>query len=273
MDIDARTEIYGIIGDPVEHSRSPIIHNSGFKALGLNCVYLAFPVKDVLAALSGLRGLGIKGVSVTIPHKESVIPLLDQVDPVAAKIGAVNTIVNNHGDLKGYNTDWVGANRALEDETDLKGKDVLLLGAGGSARALGFGLNEAGARPILCSRSPDKGQALAAELGCSWKPLAEVGDIEADILINATSVGMSPASNASPVARYILGKFSVVMDIVYSPLETRLLREAEEAGCRTINGLAMLLYQGIAQFEMWTGRQAPLEVMRDKLLSGQGSEK
>ncbi|MFO7760493.1 MAG: shikimate dehydrogenase [Desulfobia sp.] len=268
MKIDAKTEIYGIIGDPVSHSRSPVMHNSGFRALSLNCVYLAFPVKDVRAALSGLRGLGIKGVSVTIPHKQTVIPLLDQVDPVAAKIGAVNTIINKNGSLKGLNTDWIGANRALEEKTSIKGKNILLLGAGGSARSIGFGLNEAGARPILASRTPAKGQALAAELDCPWKPLTETAEIEADILVNATSVGMAPASDASPVNKDILNRFRVVMDIVYSPLETRLLREAGEAGCRTINGLAMLLYQGAAQFELWTGREAPLDVMRDILSNG-----
>lgn len=268
MNIDGKTQIYGIIGNPVSHSRSPLIHNSGFKALSLNCVYLAFPVHDVEAGLTGLRGLNIKGVSVTIPHKEAVIPLLDEIDPVASKIGAVNTIVNDNGRLRGLNTDWVGANRALEDKISLKGKKVLLLGAGGSARAIGFGLNEAGARPVLCSRTPAKGQSLAVELDCPWKPLDEMPEIEAEILVNATSVGMSPASDASPVSREILNHFSVVMDIVYSPLETRLLREAGEAGCLTVNGLAMLFYQGVAQFELWTGHKAPLEVMRKALVGG-----
>ncbi len=265
MEINAETGLYGIIGDPVSHSRSPVLHNSGFRELALNCVYLAFPVKDVRAALEGLRGLGIKGVSVTIPHKEKVIPYLDHLDPVAEKIGAVNTIVNDNNMLRGLNTDWIGANRALEDKIDLMDRKVLLLGAGGSARAIGFGLQEAGARPIICSRTPARGEALATELGCAWKPMTEMAGIETDILVNATSVGMAPASDSSPVGKDILQRFEVVMDIVYSPLETRLLREAAGAGCRTIDGLAMLFYQGIAQFELWTGRSAPLDVMRKAL--------
>lgn len=268
MKIDGQTEVYGIIGNPVRHSLSPLIHNAAFAACGLNKAYLPFPALDAAAAVAALRALEIAGVSVTIPHKQAVMAALDDIDPVAAAIGAVNTIVRQDGRLHGYNTDWLGANRALEAELALAGASILVLGAGGSARAIGFGLKEAGARLTLASRTPESGRQLAAQLGCPWLPLAEAGDRQADALVNATSVGMSPAADQSPLPAAALGNFPVVMDIVYSPLATRLLQEARAAGCRTIDGLQMLLHQGAAQFELWTGQQAPLEVMRESMLSG-----
>ena len=268
--INGKTKIYGIIGNPVSQSLSPAMHNAAFAALGENRVYLPFPVEDVGAALAGLKALGLYGASVTIPHKETVIPCLDRIDPVARSIGAVNTLeVRAEGGEKilcGSNTDWLGANRALAGEMELKGSQVVLLGAGGSARAIGFGLREAGADCLLCSRTESKGKALASELACPWFPLAEITRLQGDALINATSVGMSPRLNASPVPAGILKSFRVVMDIVYAPLQTRLLREAAQAGCRTVSGLEMLLYQGVAQFELWTGLAAPVEVMRAALL-------
>lgn len=150
----------------------------------------------------------------------------------------------------------------------LPGKKVLLLGAGGSARAIGFGLLAAGADVILASRTPDRGRELARTLDCPWQPLRDIAGLNADILVNATSVGMAPQPDASPVPAQYLSRFAVVMDIVYAPLRTRLLREAEEAGCQVVNGLAMLLYQGVAQFELWTGRPAPVEIMSQSLLQG-----
>jgi shikimate dehydrogenase len=265
--INGSTGLYGIIGKPVSHSLSPAMHNGAFAALGLNKVYLPFEVADVAGAMIGLRALGIRGASVTIPHKQAVIPHLDAIEPVAARIGAVNTLVVEDGRLKGYNTDWLGANRALAEKMALAGQRVLILGAGGSARAIGFGLLEAGADIIIASRTPETGRALAGELGCQWVPLAEAGALPADALVNATSVGMTPHPEQSPVAREVLAGFRVVMDIVYAPLETRLLREARAAGCQIVDGLAMLLYQGAAQFELWTGRAAPIEVMRKALLA------
>ena len=268
--INGTTKLYGIIGNPVGHSLSPAMHNAAFAALGENRVYLPFPVQDIQAALAGLKALGIQGASVTIPHKETVIPCLDRIDPVALSIGAVNTIdVRREGEetvLCGSNTDWLGANRALAGKMELPGALVILLGAGGSARAIGFGLKEAGADVILCSRTESKGRALASELACPWFPLAEIAKLQGDAIVNATSVGMSPRQDASPVPFEILKSFSVVMDIVYAPLRTRLLHEAEQAGCKTVSGLEMLLYQGVAQFELWTGLSAPVEVMRAALL-------
>jgi shikimate dehydrogenase len=268
MQINGSTEIYGIIGNPVAHSLSPIMHNSAFQALGLNKVYVPFPATNAQKALAGCRALGVRGLSVTIPHKENVLAHIDSIDPVAAKIGAVNTLVfDEDKKIHGLNTDWTGANRAMADKIDLEGKRILVLGAGGSAKAIGFGLIEAGARVILASRTESKVEALAEILQCDWIHLAEIETVKADGLINATSVGMMPLENASLVPAAKLGSFAVVMDIVYSPLETRLLREAKNAGCEVINGLSMLLYQGVAQFEAWTGKDAPVEVMHAALMS------
>lgn len=271
MKINGATELYGIMGNPVAHSLSPAMHNGAFAALGLNKAYLPFVVQDVALAMTGLRALGIKGASVTIPHKQAVIPYLDTIDPVAEKIGAVNTLLIDHNGIHGANTDWLGANRALSEKIDLKGAAVLLLGAGGSARAIGFGLLEAGAALTIASRTPEKGQALAGLLGCPWLPLAEAAGAKAEALVNATSMGMGSQQELLPIAREALANFQVVMDIVYAPLETRLLQAARQAGCQTIDGLAMLLYQGAAQFELWTGRQAPVEVMRQSLLASLGA--
>ena len=272
---DGKTEVYGIIGNPVGHSLSPVMHNAAFAAMGANRVYVPFLVEDIADAVKGLRALNIKGVSVTIPHKESIIPFLDDIDPVALKIGAVNTVhVVGEGQrrlLAGSNSDWVGANRALADQIELRGTEVVVLGAGGSARAIAFGLQEAGAKVVLCSRTERRGRELAAELGCRWYPLAEVEWLEGTVLVHATSVGMTPNVGESLVAQRHLERFSVIMDIVYAPIETRLLREAKEAGCRVVNGLEMLLYQGVAQYELWTGQTAPVEVMRAGLLQAVGN--
>jgi shikimate dehydrogenase len=270
MTINGATLVHGIIGNPVSHSLSPAMQNAAFAAMGLNSVYVPFPVTDVAAALTGLKALGIGGVSVTIPHKQAVLPHLDAIDPVAARIGAVNTLVCRDNTVKGYNTDWLGANRALSEKMKLAGATVLLLGAGGSARAIGFGLLEAGAAVLIASRSPEPGRALAAQLGCPWHPLTEVARLRADAVVNATSVGMGKLAAESLVPCDKIADFPVVMDIVYAPLETRLLAEARAAGCLPIDGLQMLLHQGAAQFELWTGGPAPLPVMARALRAALG---
>lgn len=269
--IDGAAQTFGILGNPVRHSLSPVMHNAAFSALELNSVYIPLPAEDIGTAVAGLKALGFRGASVTIPHKEAVMAHVDVMDPAAARIGAVNTLLigspENQADrlVYGYNTDWVGANRALEDVTHLKGKTVLLIGAGGAARAIGYGLLEAGAEIMLANRTIEKGEALAGLLGCTFLPLDQLATVRANVLVNTTSVGMAPAADRTPMAQNLLGNFSVVMDIVYSPLTTRLLREAADSGCRTVDGLAMLLYQGAAQFELWTGREAPVDVMREVL--------
>jgi len=273
--INGKTALYGIIGNPVSHSLSPVMHNAAFAELGENSVYLPFPVLDLEAGMQGLKAIGVKGVSVTIPYKEAVIPLLDAIEDVARQIGAVNTVVikdvGGKKHLCGSNTDWLGACRALAEKVRLRGARVVLLGAGGSARAIGFGLLQQGAQVVLSNRTESRGRALAADLGCLWCPLADADTLHGDVLINATSVGMQPESDVSPVPAAILSRFQVVMDIVYAPLATRLLMEANAAGCQVINGLEMLLYQGVAQFELWTGKPAPVELMRQKLYQATGN--
>ncbi len=262
---DSRTEVYGIIGRPVDHSLSPVIHNGIFKRMGLNAVYLAFEVTDLREAVMGIRGLNIRGISVTLPFKTKIIPLLDEVSGVAEKIGAVNTVSNQGGRLIGFNTDWSGAMKALEEKVDLRRKRVLLLGAGGAARAITYGLKENGNTVIICNRSNDKGARLAREFDCLSRPWSSINELEFDVLVNATSVGMHPCDGASPVRKETLFKGITVMDIVYSPFKTKLLQEAEEKGCQTIDGLAMLAHQGAAQFEIWTGRKPDIDQIKKDL--------
>jgi shikimate dehydrogenase len=268
--IDAQTELYGVIGNPVRHSLSPILHNGAFERLGWNAIYLAFEIKNLEEALRGIRGLEVKGVSVTIPFKAEVVPFLDEVEGLEKKIGAVNTIVNRGGKLIGYNTDCDGALEALEEKINLSGKKIVLLGAGGAARAIGFGLKERDCQLIIANRSRDRGEALSRELQCHYLPLSSLfrmksGDLEADVMINATSLGMSPQERESPVPKGLFKEGMMVMDIVYQPLQTKLLREAEEKGCLTINGLEMLVRQGAIQFEIWTGRRPEIRQIKEDL--------
>jgi len=262
--IDAHTELYGIIGNPVRHTLSPIIHNGAFRTMGLNAAYLAFEVKNLKEAVTGIRALGIRGVSVTLPFKTQIIPFLDEVESIAGKIKAVNTIVNEEGKLIGHNTDWYGAIEALEEKVILKDKRVALLGAGGAARAIGFGLKERGCQIIIFNRSQDRAEVLAKELGCPFRPLSSAEELEGDVIINATSVGMFP-HDGSPLPKEVLKKGMTVMDIVYRPLQTKLLRDAGERGCSTIDGLGMLAYQGAAQLEIWTGKTVEIEAIKRDL--------
>lgn len=270
--INGQTRLFGIIGNPVEHSLSPAMHNACFAALGINGVYIPMRTCELADGFRGLRALGFVGVSVTVPHKVAVMELVDQVDPVAQKIGAVNTLVfqpQTAGAPRclGFNTDWLGANQALAETMDLKGRTVLIIGAGGAARAVGFGLLEAGARVLLTNRTEAKGRDLAAQLGGTFVAGSELATVQADALINTTSVGMAPLDQALPIPAELLANFAVVMDIVYAPLTTRLLQEAADRGCRTIDGLQMLQYQGAAQFKLWTGQDAPAAVLRQALLT------
>jgi shikimate dehydrogenase len=259
--IDGQTKIFGILGRPVAHSLSPVMHNAAFRHLGINAIYVAFPVTDFRMAMSGLRGLGICGVSVTIPFKEEIIPLIDELDPQAARIGAVNTVVNRDGRLTGYNTDWLGAMTALTAKVSLKGQHILILGAGGASRAIAYGIIQGGGRVSLTDVDQARATALVKDLGGEAITLNTVGDCLATVLVNATPVGMTPDVDGIPIDPNRLGRFQVVMDIVYQPLQTRLLREAEAHGCATIDGLQMLIHQATAQFKLWTGQVAPMEIM------------
>jgi shikimate dehydrogenase len=269
--INGHTQLFGIIGDPVEHSLSPAMHNAAFAHLGVNGVYVAMRPENLPDGFRGLRALGFIGVSVTVPFKVAIMEYVDDIDPVARKIGAVNTLLFQRatdGQIRciGYNTDWLGSNQALAEAMDLAGSTVLIIGAGGAARAVGFGLIEAGAKVVITNRTEFKGQALAAQLNCPFIRMHQLHEVQADGLINTTSVGMAPQIDALPIDPCLLPRFPVVMDIVYAPLATRLLREAAACGCRTIDGLKMLQYQGAAQFSLWTGRSAPHEIMRQALL-------
>ena len=259
--VNGHTKIFGILGRPVSHSLSPAMHNAAFRHLGVNAVYAAFPVTDLAQAVAGLRGLGIGGVSVTIPFKEEIIPLIDEMDPRAEAIGAVNTVVNRDGRLTGYNTDWLGAVAALRAKTDLKGQHVLILGAGGASRAIAFGIGHQGGKVTLTDIDAARAAALGRDLGAEVMSLDALEHCPATILVNATPVGMEPDIDGIPINPDLLGRFATVMDIVYQPLQTRLLREAENRGAGTIDGLQMLIHQATAQFELFTGQPAPAEVM------------
>ena len=236
-------------------------------------MYVPLPTSELEMAFAGIKALGFSGISVTVPHKVAIMPLLDAIDPVAQKIGAVNTLLFKHkadGRLQctGVNTDWIGANQALAEAIRLSGTSVLILGAGGAARAIGFGLCEAGAQIFIHNRNQAKGEHLAAQLGCLYLTATELRDLRADVLINATSVGMQPKADALPLEADLLSNFQVVMDIVYAPLETRLLQEAAARGCKTVPGSNMLLYQATAQWQLWLGEEPPVDVMRAALSEG-----
>ncbi len=264
MKLDARTRVFAIIGSPVEHSLSPAMHNAGFSAEGIGAVYVAFRVEDLPAAMAGVRALGLAGLSVTVPHKVAVMAHLDRLDETARQVGAVNTVVREGADLVGYNTDVAGALGALEPHTTFAERHFLIIGAGGAARAIGFGLWQRGARLTIANRTPERGRALAEDLGCSFVALSEVERVRPDCIIQATSVGMAPGPDRSPVPPRIFRPGMVAMDIVYKPRQTRFLREAAERGCQCIGGLDMLLGQAVEQFRLWTGR-APHAAMAGAL--------
>jgi shikimate dehydrogenase len=259
--IDGATQVYGLLGRPVTHSLSPAMHNAAFRELGLNAVYVAFEVSDLAQAVAGLRGLQVPGVSVTIPLKEEIIPLLDELDPQAARIGAVNTVVNRGGLLTGHNTDWLGALMALEERTRIAGQRFLILGAGGAAKAIAFAIQEKGGQVAITDLDLAKALALSRKIWVEVVAPDHLEEYPAEVLINATPVGMEPKSGDIPLDPNLLARSRVVMDIVYKPLETRLLQEAKARGCQVIDGLRMLIHQGAAQFELWTGLPAPREVM------------
>ncbi len=261
MPINSRTRLFVLLGDPVAHSLSPQMHSAAFNQVGFNGVYVALRVTDAAGAVAGLRSLGVAGASVTIPHKRDVIEELDEVDPTAAAIGAVNTIVNVDGRLSGHNTDGVGAVRALQKKCSLAGKRVAVIGAGGTARAVAYTAKAQGAGVTIVNRTAARGEALAQALGADFQALADFKGRDIDVLINTTSVGMHPDRDAMVIDEALLNARMVVMDVVYNPLHTRLLRCARQKGCQTVDGLAMFVEQGASQFELWTGQKAPLEVM------------
>ena len=278
LNISGKVKICGIIGDPIEHTMSPIMHNTAFEKMGLDYLYVPFRVRreELGEAIEGMKALNIRGLNVTIPHKVAVIPFLDEVDPLAEKIDAVNTIVNDGRVLKGHNTDASGFLQAmLERGIEPKGKNMVILGAGGASRAISFILAEQGANLVILNRllELDWAEELASRISRFFKKEVEALELseenlatalgKADILVNATSVGMSPNIDESPVPSKLLKPGLIVFDIVYNPIKTRLLAEAESVGAETISGLDMLVWQGALAFELWTGLKAPVELMKE----------
>jgi shikimate dehydrogenase len=280
MTISGKTRVCGVIGDPIEHSLSPIMHNAAFEALGLDYVFLAFKVKPacVADAVNGMRALNIRGLNVTMPHKKTVMANLDRIDLSAQIINSVNTVLNKENLLFGFNTDGVGAVKALrENGVELKGRKVLLLGAGGAARAIAYAMAKEADELTVLNRTVKQAQALTKLLEKTANKRIVAGSLspediqqnlrDSDILINATSVGMKPHPDETPVPPKLLRSNLSVMDIVYNPLETKLAKDAKAAGAKVVSGVEMLIYQGAASFEIWTSKSAPVEVMRKAALT------
>lgn len=272
------TKYLGILGYPLGHSLSPVFQQAALDHYGLDVTYQAWPVEPgaLAEAVARLRGGDYLGANVTVPHKEAVIPLLEALEPTAAKIGAVNTVVKRDGKLEGHNTDARGFLEALRREMGFTpaGKLAVVLGAGGAARAVGFALLEAGVQRLtIANRTPERAERLAANLARLTQDKQRVlavawGKLPAELagchlLVNCTSMGLkhSPAEKESPVTAELINKECLVYDLVYNPAQTPLLKEAEKAGARTLGGLAMLVFQGAASFELWTGKEAPVDIM------------
>ncbi|WP_274365529.1 shikimate dehydrogenase [Paenibacillus thermotolerans] len=275
--VNSETVFYGVFGDPVRHSKSPVMLGEAFRAAGMNAVYGAFHVTpDALgSAVEGVRALGFRGVNVTIPHKVRVMEYLDEIDATARKAGAVNTIVNEGGRLIGYNTDGIGYVRSLKEETgaSIEGSSILMLGAGGAARGVAHALAaEKPSRMWIANRSAGKAEALVSELagssdciGIGWDGIDHIiGKV--DIIVNTTPIGMHPNTEEMPVDPALLREGTIVSDLIYNPLSTKLLMHAEQAGAKVHGGLGMFVYQGAYAFEYWTGAPAPVEAMRAAVL-------
>ena len=280
MEISGRTRVCCVIGDPIEHTLSPVMHNAAFDELNLNFIYLAFRVRreELRDAILGARSLNIHGLNVTMPHKTAVMRYLDEIDSTARSIGAVNTILNAGGKLVGYITDGVGALRALkENGVGLEGKKLLLLGAGGAGKAIAFHAAQEVKELRILNRTTRKSKELAEVLGKKFNKKVSGNSLsselvkkeleDADILINATSVGMHPDVNRSLVDTSWLRPDLCVMDIIYNPLETKLAKDAKSVGAKVVSGIEMLVYQGAASFEIWTNNPAPVKAMREAVLN------
>ena len=255
-------ETYALFGNPVGHSLSPLMHNAAYEQMGIDARYLSFCVNDAAEAVAGIRAMGIRGASVTLPFKSAILRHLDGVDGSARTIGAVNTVTNRGGRLWGHNTDWLGLVESLRECTEIGGRNFVILGTGGTARAAVFGIQREGGIPWVAGRSIAKAEALAAEFRCPSLALGEIGNVRAECLINTTPVGMFPETDSSPVGPDILSRFGLVVDVIYNPPETRLLREAREAGCAVLSGVGMFVRQGAGQIRLWTGMEPPLARMR-----------
>ena len=256
--ITANTRLLGVFGNPVSQSLSPLIHNAAIARAGFDAVYLAFKTESANQATESIRAMGMAGANITIHFKVSIINSMDKLHVTARQIGAVNTIVNNKGILTGYNTDASGAIMALKQRTKIKGKHAVVLGAGGAARAVTYGLIQEGAMVTVANRTVSRAKALARHFSCDFVPLARAGSLAADILINTTSVGMG--TNKAPIK--LRHRYDVVFDIVYKPKTTELLRQAARKGAATIPGLDMLVYQAAESFRLWFGKEPDVRLMK-----------
>lgn len=280
MRISGRTKIIGIIGHPVGHSLSPIMHGAAIEALNLDFVYVPFDVlpENLGKAVEGIKALDILGVNVTIPHKEAVMAFLDECDDEAREIGSVNTIRNVGGKLIGSNTDGVGFLQSLSESGFApRGRKAVVLGAGGSGKAVAFALAKSGADIVILNKTPEKAEKLAQDI-CSaigsdvkYGQISDENDLrmhlsDSDLLVNCTPVGMHPNEGCSPVKSELLHSDLVVYDLIYNPVRTKLLEDAQSVGARTMNGAKMLVYQGAASFGMWTGTVPPVDVMESSIL-------
>jgi 3-dehydroquinate dehydratase / shikimate dehydrogenase len=266
------TRVYGVIGDPIGHSLSPAMQNVAFQARKMNAVYVPFLVRDLRDFLAAIGPLGIRGFSVTLPHKERILRHLDGCDPLAAKIGAVNTVVvRGGGKLYGYNTDYVGVLQSLERRIPLRGSRVLIVGAGGVARAVAFALAQAGAAVCVCARRPKRAESLARAVGGEAISRGRVRKEFFDAIVNATPVGMHPAAGDSPLKSSELN-CRLVFDTIYRPRQTKLLKLAARRGIETVSGVEMFVAQGTAQWEIWTGERAPAAAMRRAVMQALESE-
>lgn len=265
--LDKRTRVYGVIGNPVSHSLSPLLHNTGFIARRMNDVYLPFLVNDLPDFLSAIKPLGIRGFSVTIPFKEKILRHLDECDPLAAAIGAVNTVsVRGNGKLYGMNTDYVGVLRALQKRISLRGSRVLVYGAGGVARAVAFALAQEGAIAAICARRVEQARKLARAVPGETIERRHLRTEFFDAIVNCTPVGMSPQIGASPLQAKELN-CRLVFDTIYRPVKTKLLQLAESRDIETVSGVEMFLAQGMAQWEIWTEQRAPEKPMRAAVIA------
>lgn len=279
--IDRETQVYGVVADPVAHSLSPLIHNTAFQHQRLNAVYLPFRVSkhDLAQFLDTAPDLGVKGLSVTIPHKEAVLRKINKVDGATRRVGAANTIVWDNGDMVGYNTDYRAAMDSLEeamggprgDISPVRGKTILILGAGGVARVVAHGLQRRGAEVIVASRTNDRADRLAERVKCKAIDWAARYAVSADILINCTPVGMHPNVDETPYDKHHLRPSMVVFDTVYNPESTLLVKEARARSCTVVTGVDMFIRQAALQYKLFTGREAPLAEMRDALRRATGA--
>jgi 3-dehydroquinate dehydratase/shikimate dehydrogenase len=273
-DINEETEVYGVIGDPIGHTLSPVLHNSCFRHLNLNKVYLPFrvPAEDLDAFMADCRALNVKGLSVTIPHKEQVLEYCTKIDGAVKGIGAANTILCHDKEILGLNTDYRAAMACLDErlgtaerKTPLAGHTALVLGAGGAARALAFGLRRRGADVAIAGRTPQRAERLAEELHCRTIPWEHRHKIQAEVIVNATPVGMHPNVDETPYDAHYLKPSTLVFDTVYNPEHTLLLKEARHRSCKTISGVEMFVGQAALQFQRFTGQEPPIEVMQESL--------